>query len=146
MKTRLLSKPGMPRTFVVVFDAGDSVIDGLLAFGTQHELAAASFTAIGAFARVTLGYFDPERREYDQFDLDQQVEVLVLSGTMTTGASGARTVHAHVVVGLADTTARGGHLMSAVVRPTLEVIVNESPADLRRRPDPATGLALIDAG
>jgi hypothetical protein len=30
------------------------------------------------------------------------------------------------------------------VRPTLEVIVTEAPAHLRREHDPATGLALID--
>jgi uncharacterized protein len=30
------------------------------------------------------------------------------------------------------------------VRPTLEVIVTESPVHLRRKHDPVTGLALID--
>jgi uncharacterized protein len=30
------------------------------------------------------------------------------------------------------------------VRPTLEVVLVETPAHLRRRLDPATGLALID--
>jgi predicted DNA-binding protein with PD1-like motif len=53
-------------------------------------------------------------------------------------------VHAHLVVGRSDGTAHGGHLMRAIVRPTLEVIVSETPARLRRRLDPATGLPLID--
>jgi predicted DNA-binding protein with PD1-like motif len=53
-------------------------------------------------------------------------------------------VHAHVVVGKADGTAHGGHLMAAVVRPTLEVVVVESPRHLRRAVDPETGLALLD--
>jgi predicted DNA-binding protein with PD1-like motif len=52
-------------------------------------------------------------------------------------------VHAHVVVGKADGTAHGGHLMEARVRPTLEVIVVESPKHLIRRTDDETGLALI---
>jgi predicted DNA-binding protein with PD1-like motif len=47
------------------------------------------------------------------------------------------------VLGKADGTAHGGHLLRAHVRPTLEVIVTESPAHLRRRSDPETGLALI---
>jgi hypothetical protein len=38
---------------------------------------------------------------------------------------------------------RGGHLMSAIVRPTLEVVLTESPGFLKRQTDPATGLALI---
>jgi len=53
-------------------------------------------------------------------------------------------VHAHVVVGKADGTAHGGHLLEAHVWPTLEVTVTESPVHLRRKSDPETGLALID--
>ena len=36
-----------------------------------------------------------------------------------------------------------GHLGEAHVRPTLEVIITESPAHLHRVKDPVTGLALI---
>jgi uncharacterized protein len=57
---------------------------------------------------------------------------------------GQPTVHAHVVVGKADGTAHGGHLMEAHVRPTLEVILVESPSFLQRTMDPESGLALID--
>jgi predicted DNA-binding protein with PD1-like motif len=53
-------------------------------------------------------------------------------------------VHAHVVVGRQDGQAYGGHLLAARVRPTLEVILVQPPAYLRRRFDPASGLALID--
>jgi predicted DNA-binding protein with PD1-like motif len=36
-----------------------------------------------------------------------------------------------------------GHLGPAHVRPTLEVILTEAPAHLRKVKDPQTGLALI---
>ena len=52
-------------------------------------------------------------------------------------------LHVHLVVGRADGTAHGGHLMRAHVRPTLELILEESPAHLRKRHDPESGLALI---
>ncbi len=52
-------------------------------------------------------------------------------------------VHAHVVVGRLDGTAHGGHLLEGHVRPTLEVTLVESAVQLRRRHDPASGLALI---
>jgi hypothetical protein len=52
-------------------------------------------------------------------------------------------LHAHVVVGRADGTAHGGHLMDARVWPTLEVVLAESPRHLHRVRDPETGLALI---
>jgi uncharacterized protein len=52
-------------------------------------------------------------------------------------------VHAHVVVGRADGTAHGGHLLEAHVWPTLEVVLTEAPAHLRRELDEETGLPLI---
>jgi predicted DNA-binding protein with PD1-like motif len=55
-------------------------------------------------------------------------------------------VHAHAVLGRRDGSTRGGHLLEGHVRPTLEVMLVESQASLRRRSDPATGLALIDLG
>jgi len=54
--------------------------------------------------------------------------------------------HAHIVVGRADGSARGGHLLEGHVWPTLEVVVEKLPRHLRRRTDPETGLALIDLG
>lgn len=53
-------------------------------------------------------------------------------------------MHAHVVLGKADATAHGGHLIEAHVRPTLELVLVESPRYLVRRFDPASGLALIE--
>ena len=52
--------------------------------------------------------------------------------------------HAHVVLGRSDGSAIGGHLVEAHVRPTLEVVLVETPAHLRKRIDAETGLALID--
>ena len=52
-------------------------------------------------------------------------------------------VHAHVVVGRSDGTTRGGHIMEAYVWPTLEVVLTETPKELRRQHDEASGLALI---
>jgi predicted DNA-binding protein with PD1-like motif len=53
-------------------------------------------------------------------------------------------VHVHVVVARHDGSALGGHLLGGTVDPTLEVMIVESPKALRRRIDPATGLALLD--
>jgi predicted DNA-binding protein with PD1-like motif len=55
----------------------------------------------------------------------------------------APTLHIHIVVGTRDGSAKAGHLGEAHVRPTLEVIVTESPIHLRKVKDPESGLALI---
>jgi hypothetical protein len=48
------------------------------------------------------------------------------------------------VLGLSDGTTRGGHLLEGWVFPTLEVIVREAPAELRKVMNPDIGIALID--
>ena len=141
MKSKLLYEGGQ-RTFVVVFETGDDPVAGLRAFATERSLLASSFTAIGAFQHVTLGYFNWEKKDYDKIAIDDQVEVLALTGNITRKGSEPR-LHAHVVVGKRDGTAHGGHLLQAQVRPTLEVILRESPEFLNRVPDETTGLALI---
>ncbi|HEY7518552.1 MAG TPA: PPC domain-containing DNA-binding protein [Methylomirabilota bacterium] len=143
MKSKLLDATGQ-KTFAIVFDKGDEVIAELTRFAASERVGAAHFTAIGAFSEVTLGYFQRERKDYKRMAVAEQVEVLSLIGDIALDAKGAPKVHAHVVVGLSDGQARGGHLLAARVWPTLEVILVESPAFLRKRHDPDSGLALID--
>ena len=144
MRSSLLLNRG-ERTFVVVFDKGEEVIEGLTEFAGRQGLRASHLTAIGALRDVTLGYFDPSAREYREIPVAQQVEVLSLLGVVTLDGE-KRKVHAHIVVAGADGAARGGHLLAGHVFPTLEVVVEELPQHLQRRTDPETGLALIDLG
>jgi predicted DNA-binding protein with PD1-like motif len=131
------------KTYAVIFETGDEVVSGLLEFAQQNQLAGSHFTAIGAFSRVVLGYFDIQARDYQKIPIDEQVEVLTLAGDIALKDEEPM-VHAHAVVGKRDGTAHGGHLVEAQVRPTLEVILVESPIHLHRRFDAETGLALIN--
>jgi predicted DNA-binding protein with PD1-like motif len=142
MKGKLISSAG-DKTYAVIFDTGDEVVKGLTDFAREQRLAGSHLTAIGAFQDVTLGYFDWQKKEYQKIPLREQVEVLSLVGDVALKPDGSPQLHAHVVVGRSDGTTRGGHLLEAHVRPTLEVVLVESPAHLQRKHDPESGLALI---
>lgn len=141
MKTKWISQN--PKTLAIVFDSGDEVMDSLLKVAKEFKLSGSQFTAIGAFQSVTLGFFEIAKKEYRKTVINEQVEALSLIGDIGLKDSEPQ-IHAHAVVGLPDTSTRGGHLISGVVRPTLEVILVESPVHLRRKPNPEVGLALID--
>ena len=141
MRSKVLNRDGQ-KTYAVVFDTGDEVLSGLTEFARQNKLDAAQLTAIGAFRSATLGFFNMETKEYEEIPVNQQVEVLSLIGDITAN-DGEPKVHLHVVVGLRDGTTRGGHILEAHVRPTLEVIITESPQHLKRTHDEETGLSLI---
>jgi predicted DNA-binding protein with PD1-like motif len=144
MKSKLLHDQG-EAVWALIFDKGDEVIAGLTAFAKEHGLDSSHFTAIGAFERATLGYFQRDRKQYKKIPIQEQVEVLSLVGDIAL-EKGEPKIHAHVVVGREDGSTRGGHLIDAVVWPTLEVILTETPGYLKKRHDDETGLALIDLG
>jgi len=116
-----------PITYAVVLDTGDEVISELGKFVREHEVEAASLTAIGAFSRAVLGYFQWETKEYKKIHVGEQVEVLSLLGDVAVGDQGP-TLHLHAVLGKSDGSVVGGHLIEAYVRPTLEVILLQPPS------------------
>ena len=143
MKMKLINADAQ-RTFAVILDSGDEAVGALTRFAQLQKVGAAQLTGLGALSDAVLGFFDWKTKQYRRIPVKEQVEVVSLIGDIGLGPDGAPTLHPHIVCSRADGSAVGGHLLEAHVRPTLEVIVTESPAHLRRRPDPESGLALID--
>ena len=130
-------------TYIVVCDPGDEAVSVLTQFARAERLEAAQIIAVGAFERATVGWFDREARDYRRIVVDEQCELLSLVGDVAEGQDGP-IVHVHAVLGLSDGTTRGGHLLEGRVFPTLEAIVTETPAELRKIMRPDIGIALID--
>ena len=132
-----------PKTFILIFETGDELAEGLNRFAIEQQLSAASFKAVGALSSVRLGWFSWENKKYEpSVQLNEQIELLSLIGDVAL-KDGEPQVHAHAVIGKKDGTAYGGHLLEAHIRPTCEVVLVESPAHLQKRVDPDSGLALI---
>ena len=144
MKSKLVSKPGETRVWIVVLDMGEEAKTQLVAFANQEGIANASFVALGAFERATIAYFDWQKKEYQNIPVNEQVEVITLAGDIVPDDKGKPSLHAHTVLGRSDGSTRGGHLIEGHVRPTLEVTVTELPAHLRRHKHPELGVALIE--
>ena len=144
MQSKLVFEEAGERTFVLVLAAGEEAFAAISDFAARESLSAASLTAIGAFERATLGWFDLANKTYKPIHIESQCEGLSLLGDIALGDDGKPSLHMHAVMGLSDGTTRGGHFLRGIVRPTLEVTINETPARLRRRQRPELGLALID--
>jgi hypothetical protein len=146
MKAKEVAPAGEARTLVLILDPGEEAHATITAFADERGIAAASVSAIGAFERATLGWFDLRAKAYRPIEVDTQCEALSLLGDIAVDDAGKPSLHLHAVVGLQDGATRGGHLLKAIVRPTLEVTLTETPAHLRRRKRPDLGIALIDLG
>ena len=118
--------------YILVFDPGDEAIAELTRFAKETGVTAASFTGIGGCQRLTVSTFSWEEKRYVPIDIEEQVELTSLIGDIAI-LDGAPSIHAHIVVAKSDGSARGGHLLNAIVRPTLEVAVTEYPVHLHKR-------------
>ena len=143
MESKLLHEQSGQRTFAIVLKTGEEVFGSLSDFAKRERISAAQLTAIGALSDVELKYFDWDQKKYETIPVREQVEVAALIGDIALSPEGAPALHAHIVLGRRNGSALAGHLGRAHVRPTLEVILTESPAHLRKRLDPESGLALI---
>ncbi|HWL67415.1 MAG TPA: PPC domain-containing DNA-binding protein [Geminicoccus sp.] len=143
MQARQIHEADGQRTFAVVLDAGDEVMACLEAFAVEHRIAAAQITAIGAFSEATLAFWDGARKEYLEIPVEDATEVVAMLGDVSVMEDGKPKLHLHAVLGRRDASTLGGHLLKGTVEPTLEVVLTESPAHLRRVHDPEKGLPLI---
>ncbi|MFL6790809.1 MAG: PPC domain-containing DNA-binding protein [Bradyrhizobium sp.] len=144
MKSTLVSDEPGAQVHVVILDTGDEAFAALTRFANDAGISAASLTAIGAFEKATVGWFDFASKSYRKIEINEQCEVLSAVGDVAIGDDGKSSLHVHIVLGLSDGSTRGGHLLAGTVRPTLEVVLTEAPSTLRRKKRADLGIALID--
>src|SRR3954466_8592380 len=144
MKSTLVSDEPGAQIHVVILDTGDEAFAALTRFANDAGISAASLTAIGAFEKATVGWFDFASKSYRKIEINEQCEVLSAVGDVAIGDDGKSSLHVHIVLGLSDGSTRGGHLLAGTVRPTLEAVLTEAPAKLRRKKRADLGIALIE--
>jgi predicted DNA-binding protein with PD1-like motif len=144
MQTKLLHEDAGRRAFVIVLQTGDEVMQCLQEFAVLERLGASQIIAIGALSGGKLAFFHWESKNYLPIPVEEQVEVASLVGDIAIGPDGKPSVHVHAVLGRRNGTAMAGHLQEAHVRPTLEIIVTESPVHLCKVKDLDGGLSLIN--
>ena len=99
MKARLLHQVAGQRTFAVILETGDEVMQRLQEFVKAERVTAAQLTAIGAFSDAVLAYFDWEQKKYRKIPVREQVEVASLIGDVAVSPS----TRASSALGLGET-------------------------------------------
>lgn len=135
MRSKLLNDIDGQRTFVVILATGDEIVESLKHFVEHENIHAASISAIGALSDAIVMYYNWDKKEYEKIPIQEQVEVASLLGDVADDPQGKVGLHIHIVVGTRDGSAKAGHLDEAHVRPTLEVVITESPLHLRKVKD-----------
>jgi predicted DNA-binding protein with PD1-like motif len=143
MRVKLVESVGGEKVYAVVFRKGDEMLSGLTDFAKRYHVVDAHFTGIGAVSGATVGWLDLSRKNYNPIHVEEQVEVLAMTGDIAT-FNGNPVVHAHLVLGRRDGSTVGGHMWEAHVNPTVEVFVTTHETKLDKVPDDSSGMKLID--
>jgi len=143
MQVKLVKDTPEEKVYAVVFYRGDEALSGLTDFALKYGVGDAHFTGIGAVRSATVAWLDAPNKVYHRISVPEQVEVLSLIGDVAT-YNGKPVVHMHAVLGHSDGSTTGGHVFELNVNPTLEVFVTVNSVSLKKRPDDASGMKVID--
>jgi uncharacterized protein len=125
---------------VLVFEAGEPVMATLKRWLADQKISSGAFTAIGGLRQVTLRYFNTTTRTYEEREINEQLEVLHLTGNLGL-LNGEPFVHAHITVGTREYQTYGGHFGDGIVTPVLELVLTRVGGTLTRRENAESGLA-----
>ncbi len=143
MTFKLVKDTPEEKVYAIVFLKGDEALSGLTDFAIANHVGDAHFTGIGAVSSATLAWLDLPHKIYQAIHVQEQVEVLALTGDIAT-FNGKPVVHMHAVLGRHDGSTTGGHVFELNVNPTAEVFLTSDTTPLTKRPDDASGMKLID--
>jgi predicted DNA-binding protein with PD1-like motif len=79
---------GMERTFVLILDRGEEAFRAISDFAEREKITGASVSAIGAFSKAKVGWFDLDAKTYKPIEVNEQREVLSLIGDVAQGDDG----------------------------------------------------------
>ena len=128
--------------WIVRIDKGEEVIQTIKKVCEDNKIKLGSLSGIGATGRVTVGLFNTKNKQYQSQELIGDYEITNLSGNIST-MNGEIYLHLHI--GLSDSkyNAYGGHLTSAVISGTGEIIIEEIDGEIERGFNEEVGLNLL---
>jgi predicted DNA-binding protein with PD1-like motif len=128
--------------YQIRFESGEQVAASLLVWLEAEGIGYATMTGLGAVSGATVSYWNSETREYEQHQLDEQMEIVSLIGNVSI-KEGQPFTHIHVTLGRRDLSIVGGHFNDAIVHPNLEVWVRPEAQAVERTLDESCGLYLM---
>jgi len=128
--------------WIVRLDKGEEIVGTLQQFGREKEIRLGTISGIGAANRATIGLFKTRTKEYMRQEVVGDHEITCLTGNISRMND---EVYLHLHINLSDSNchAFGGHLNSAVVSATCEVVVRVLDGEVGREFSEEIGLNLL---
>ena len=122
-------------------ERGEEIVEQITNFLQAEDIRAGSIVCLGAASHVKLRYYSMKDKQYHGGEFEGEFEIASLNGNISTMDS---KIWPHIHIVLADTEYQcfGGHLESAIVGVTCEIVIDPIGEEVSREFDEETGLKL----
>ena len=130
------------KTHIIALGKGEDLHTTLQDLALNAGWASAWVQGLGGAALVTLGFFDPIKKQYQWKTVTGQHEILSLQGNLA-WVEGKPLWHIHGSFSGADYRVIGGHVKDLLVGLTCELAITPLETPVTRVFDDDTGLKLL---
>ena len=131
------------QSIIVRMDPGEEILKQLELVAEKEEVTLASVSGLGAVREFTVGVYKTAEKQYLSKSFTGAYEIVSLTGTIST-MDGAYYAHLHMSAGDDKGAVFGGHLNSARISATCEMVIDVIDGTVERKKDPAVGLNLFE--
>ena len=128
---------------VARIDKGEEIIETIKEIALKENIKLANINALGATNDFTVGVYNVEEKKYYSNEFKGNFEIVSLTGTINTMNDEFYT-HIHMSAGNDKGEVFGGHLNSATVSATCEIIINIINGKVDRNFNKEIGLNLFE--
>ena len=128
---------------VARIDKGEEICEQLKVICLKEGVTLANISAIGAVGEFTVGVFSPESKTYKANTFSGDYEIVSLLGNVTE-KDGKYYSHLHMSAGDSEGRVFGGHLNSAVVSATCEMLIEVMEGRIDRKFSDEIGLNSLE--
>ncbi len=129
-------------TLIVRIDRDEEIVEQVRAVAEKEKIRLASVEALGAVNDFTIGVFDTVEKKYYANHFRGAYEIVSLTGTIST-MNGEFYQHLHMSAGDMKGNVFGGHLNSAIVSATCEMVIRVIDGEVDRLYSEEVGLNLF---
>ena len=129
--------------YFVRLEKGEEIVASLQEFCLKNNIKAGFVTGIGAIKSMTVGFFNPETKEYHARTFEEYMEITSLLGNISE-KEGKPYLHLHIMATGGEYKVLGGHLSEAFISATGEICVIDFGKSVGRKFSEEIGLNLLN--
>ncbi|MFA5927345.1 MAG: PPC domain-containing DNA-binding protein [Patescibacteria group bacterium] len=127
---------------LLVLSRGEEVVSSIVSYCQMTGIESAWISGLGSVQEANIAYYELDKKKYHHKKMTGTLELANLVGNITI-MDNKPIAHLHAVLSDQSMKTYGGHLNSATVGATCEILINPFGHAIEREPNQEIGLNLI---